>query len=358
MHERNIYKIPPDFAKLAEEYEAFGKHVAISLDGKGHLNFKDPEAVRELTYTLLKHDFGLHLDIPLDRLIPTVPLRLNYILWIEDLLKEGSLEQEPAKGIDIGCGASCIYPLLGTKLNNWNFIATEPDGLSNRFAQKNIEMNKLNSKIVLKDGNSDTLLKDVVEGNNQYDFCMCNPPFFSDREEALGFKSRTDKRTLPHSVCTATNNETITEGGEVAFVKKIITESTELKHSVRWYTSMLGKKSSLKTLNRYLTELKIPFVTHTVFQQGKTTRWGIAWSFFRRAKYQKKLSPVRKVNSLPFAFVVSNSEIQKYSKEKYKTLSENAKVKLIFGEIEKLLDDLEVSHFQFLLFIFRFSSLW
>ena len=102
MHERNIYNLPPDFIKLSEQYENFGKHVTVSSDGKGHLNFKDPEAVRELTYTLLKHDFGLLLDIPLDRLIPTVPLRLNYILWIEDLLKECSLEQEPVKGIDIG----------------------------------------------------------------------------------------------------------------------------------------------------------------------------------------------------------------------------------------------------------------
>ena len=102
MHERNIYKVPPDFIRLAEEYEAFGKHVTVSSDGKGHLNFKDPEAVRELTYTLLKHDFGLHLEVPLDRLIPTVPLRLNYILWVEDLLKESSLGKEPVKGIDIG----------------------------------------------------------------------------------------------------------------------------------------------------------------------------------------------------------------------------------------------------------------
>ena len=67
---------------------------------------------------------------------------------------------------------------------------------------------------------------------------------------------------------------------------------------------------------------------------------------------------MRKVNPLPFAFVVSDSEVHKYSEEKYKTLSENAKVKLIFGEIEKLFDELEVSHHQFLFFIFRFSFLW
>lgn len=102
MHERSIYKVPPDFVKLAEKYESFRKYVNISEDGRGHLNFKNPEAVRELTYTLLKHDFGLCLDIPLNRLIPTVPLRLNYILWIEDLLKQSCQQSDIVQGIDIG----------------------------------------------------------------------------------------------------------------------------------------------------------------------------------------------------------------------------------------------------------------
>lgn len=118
MHERNIYKVPPDFAKLAEEYKEFGKHITVSEDGRGHLNFKAPGAVRELTYTLLKHDFGLTLEIPLDRLIPTVPLRLNYILWIEDLLKESSLEADAIKGIDIG---QYFLPCLPVMASGSNF---------------------------------------------------------------------------------------------------------------------------------------------------------------------------------------------------------------------------------------------
>lgn len=63
------------------------------------MNFKEPEAVRALTCTLLKEDFGLTIEIPLERLIPTVPLRLNYIHWVEDLI-DG--QKQPRRGIDIG----------------------------------------------------------------------------------------------------------------------------------------------------------------------------------------------------------------------------------------------------------------
>lgn len=79
------------------------------------LNFKDPEAVRALTCTLLKEDFGLTIDIPLERLIPTVPLRLNYIHWVEDLIgHQGADKAVLRRGIDIG-RRGLARPLLRVK---------------------------------------------------------------------------------------------------------------------------------------------------------------------------------------------------------------------------------------------------
>lgn len=68
-----------------------------------HIDFKNEETLRILTKVLLKHDFDLTVNIPQNKLVPTLPLRLNYVLWIEDLMKYASFtKMENVKGIDIG----------------------------------------------------------------------------------------------------------------------------------------------------------------------------------------------------------------------------------------------------------------
>lgn len=72
------------------------------LDGKVVFDFKNPDGLRLLTTLLLKKDFNLDVELPVGNLIPTVPLRLNYLLWIEDLLILNSNNTKQIKGIDIG----------------------------------------------------------------------------------------------------------------------------------------------------------------------------------------------------------------------------------------------------------------
>lgn len=49
----------------------------------------------------MKKDFNIEIDFPLDRLCPAIPNRLNYILWLEDLLSETMETTTKAKGIDM-----------------------------------------------------------------------------------------------------------------------------------------------------------------------------------------------------------------------------------------------------------------
>ena len=111
MHPRNRYKNEkPDFAAYADTRESLKsflieKKRSSSSDGFAFtLDFSNEEALRELTCACLEHDFGLRVEIPQGHLVPTVPQKLNYIHWIEDLLSIGDngATGGQVNGIDIG----------------------------------------------------------------------------------------------------------------------------------------------------------------------------------------------------------------------------------------------------------------
>ena len=68
-----------------------------------------------------------------------------------------------------------------------------------------------------------------------------------------------------------------TSGGELAFVATFILDSLQLRERVVWYSSLLGKKASLKALVRLLKAEGISNIRSTSFVQGHTRRWGLAW---------------------------------------------------------------------------------
>lgn len=124
---------------------------------------------------------------------------------------------------------------------------------------------------------------------------MCNPPFYESKADMLA--SATAKQRPAFTACTGSETEMITPGGEVAFVGKIIDESLVLGERVQWYTSLLGKLSSVTTIVRKLKENGVENYAVTEFIQGsKTRRWGIAWSF---GDLRPTTSVARGLHSLP-----------------------------------------------------------
>ncbi|XP_063973301.1 U6 small nuclear RNA (adenine-(43)-N(6))-methyltransferase isoform X3 [Diachasmimorpha longicaudata] len=285
MHPRNKYKIEPNFKELAEIYPEFKKHLATDLAGKLKFNFKDPDSLRVLAKVLLKHDFELVADIPSSKLVPALPLRLNYILWIEDLLNH--LKMSDVHGLDIGTGAVAIYPLLCAKILGWRMTGTEIDPSSLTSAVATVKQNNLDNLIQIVSAEDATIFKATIDGGNSYDFSMCNPPFF----DADNMDDRRVKKMVPRNATTGSDGELAIEGGEKSFILKMIDESLEITEKIRIYTTMVGHKSSLGFLKRVFKDKEIGNFTWTEFCQGYTKRWGIAWSFFDRETIDLKSAP-------------------------------------------------------------------
>ncbi|KAL4927295.1 DUF890 domain protein [Aspergillus undulatus] len=280
---RNLYKDGVDFASLALQSADFAKF----LKPNNQLDFTDPDAVRQLTVSLLKRDFDLKVDIPDKRLCPPIPNRLNYILWLQDLLDTTGDEyrdnydpDRDVTGLDIGTGCCSIYPLLGVSMRpKWNFIASDIDDENIKTSTQTVKANELDSRVrIVKTGPDDALIPLQTFGVERIDFAMCNPPFYASQDEMIA--SAKEKERPPFSACTGAKVEMVTNGGEVSFVSRMIAESIELKDRVLWYTSMLGKLSSVSVLVENLIEMGNNNYAVTEFVQGnKTRRWAIAWSW-------------------------------------------------------------------------------
>ncbi|KAG0478868.1 hypothetical protein HPP92_013587 [Vanilla planifolia] len=268
IHPRNRYADqPPDFGLLASLYPSFKQFVFSSRSGRPAIDWKDYNATRELTRVLLLHDHGINWWIPDGQLCPTVPNRLNYIHWIDDLLSSDLIPKRQTsnskvKGFDIGTGANCIYPLLGASLLGWEFVGSEKDESQ---GQELKECGTVQPPVLVG----------VVKEGETFDFCICNPPFFESIEEA-GLNPKTS--------CGGTTEEMVCPGGEITFVTQIIKDSVVLKCSFRWFTVMIGRKINLKSLMSKLREVGVSIVKTTEFVQGRTARWGLAWSFMPPCK--------------------------------------------------------------------------
>ena len=252
MHPRNRYKErPPDFAALARIDAAFAR----MLRPGGGLDWSNPQAAVELCRVLLWHDFGVRWEMPAHHLCPTLPSCLNYLLWLEDLI--GAQDGKTVLGVDIGTGASGIYPLLGHAHLGWRFIATEIDPDSVAAARHNVALNGWEEHIEVRavevrsvddpEARAVTnpppasplgaapMLQHVLRPEERPAFCMCNPPFYDEGDRPPGPAPQ-------HAPCAASRAEQFTPGGEVGFVLRLVQESQQLGTQVGWYSSLLGRK--------------------------------------------------------------------------------------------------------------------
>src|SRR5690606_39817939 len=82
-------------------------------------------------------------------LTPPIPGRADYIHYLADLLNTDNANKTTI--LDIGTGASLVYPLIGASVYHWNFVATDIESKSIETAQEIISKNAhFTSKISLR----------------------------------------------------------------------------------------------------------------------------------------------------------------------------------------------------------------
>lgn len=281
MHLKNKHIEKYNLDKLVLESPLLAEYIFVNNYGNKTINFANPKAVKILNTALLKRHYQINFwEFPNKNLCPPIPSRVDYIHYLADLI---SLNNKEVTILDIGTGATCIYPLLGNSVYNWSFIGTDIDPNSIENAQKIIDKNNLNNYIELRlQKNKSNILTNMVKENEHFTLSMCNPPFYKSEQEAIKanlLKSKNLKISNTSRNFSGNSNELWYKGGEKAFLHNYLYESTLYKEKFEWFTSLVSKKELIKDLKHSAKKLNIPTFKIIEMNQGNKISRIIAWRF-------------------------------------------------------------------------------
>lgn len=298
LHPRNPHRFRYDFKQLVMACPALAAFVFINQYDSETIDFANPDAVKMLNKAILKQFYNIELwDIPANYLCPPIPGRADYIHYIADLLATSNNDKIPTgktiKILDVGIGANCVYPIIGSQAYGWHFVGSDIDTVSIKSAQNIVLSNKvLAGKIDcrLQESNKH-IFKGIIAANEVFDVSICNPPFHSSPDEAnagtqrklnnLGIK---EKNKLNFG---GQNAELWCEGGEEKFIKNMIAESATMPTQCFWFTSLVSKKEHLSSIYHALRQAKAFEVRTIEMSQGQKISRIIAWTFLNKTQQQE-----------------------------------------------------------------------
>lgn len=300
MHPRNRLNGSYDFDQLLADSPDLKSHIISNKAGRDSIDFSDPQSVKALNKALLKSCYDVvDWDIPQDYLCPPIPGRADYIHHIADLLGKLNYGKIPytnkTKCIDIGVGAGCVYPIIGSNEYGWSFVASDIDPVSIQSCSDILGKNEqLKRNISLKlQENRGRFFKGILKPNEKAHLSICNPPFHSSEEEAIKNNLRKTRNLKGAKVKTAhlnfggNTNELWCEGGEKKFVRDMIAESKEFGQQVYLFSSIISKEAHLKSIYQALHAADVAdFFTIPMGQGNKLSRI-VAWTFLSKEERKK-----------------------------------------------------------------------
>ncbi|GAA4840861.1 23S rRNA (adenine(1618)-N(6))-methyltransferase RlmF [Algivirga pacifica] len=296
LHPRNLHAEGYPLAALVETYPPLKDYLISTIGGEESIDFSNPDAVVALNKALLLHYYDIEeWELPKGYLCPPIPGRADYIHYAADLLAD-DLDGKVPKGntvhvLDIGTGANCIYPILGNRIYGWSFVGVELEQGALEIAQKNSTSPSLKGGITLrKQPSAAGVIEGAILEGDHFALSMCNPPFYSSKEEAEKTNLRKQRKLSGksskevHLNFGGQSNELWTKGGEALFLKKMIKQSTSYKENCLWFTSLVSRKEHLPKLEQLLKKAKAVEVKTVVMTQGQKESRFIAWTFLNQAE--------------------------------------------------------------------------
>lgn len=285
-HPRNKNRDRYDLKALVKAKPALADYVIINRFGNESIDFAEPKAVKLINQAILAHYYGIDpWEFPDDNLCPPIPGRADYIHHIADLVKGSN--PKTIKCLDIGTGATCIYPLIGVAEYGWDFVGSDISTSSINTANGIIAANKaLKDKIALRlQKDSKKIFKGVVNEGEYFDVSICNPPFHASRQEAqLGSRRKVNNLTGQRAASPSLNfagtyEELITQGGEMQFITTMITESSDFRANCGWFTTLVSKEEYLPKLNQILNKQAVKASKVIPVSTGNKMSRILCWSY-------------------------------------------------------------------------------
>ena len=300
LHIRNKNRERYDLEALKVAVPELADHITINKYDAESVDFANPVAVKLLNKALLNHYYGIkNWEFPAENLVPPIPGRADYLHYMADLLGQSNFgdlpEGDTIKVLDIGVGASCIYPIIGVTEYGWNFIGSDIDAQSIESSTDIINSNpSLEGKVECRlQEDPKAFFTGILSNDEKIDFSMCNPPFHSSTEEAQKVSHRKVKNLSGKKSAkvelnfAGISNELICEGGEAKFIHNMITESQDFAKNCFWFTTLVSKQSTLKGIYKSLNEMEVAQVKTIPIGTGNKSSRIIAWSFLSKEEQKE-----------------------------------------------------------------------
>lgn len=288
LHPRNKHRGRYDFAQLILTSPPLGSYVFLNDYNDFSIDFANPKAVKALNCALLKHFYNItEWDIPAQYLCPPIPGRADYVHHLADLLaSETKLTlRKRIRVLDIGVGANVIYPLIAFREYGWQFLGADVDPTALKNAQIILDANPgLASAVELRLQTSPSaIFSGIVKADEHFDLTMCNPPFhasLADAKEGTQRKwqnlGKTKDATLNFGGQGA---ELFYDGGEIAFISRMIVESSGIGSQCYWFSCLVSKTSNLPSVYKVLKANGARQVKTINMAQGQKQSRFVAWTF-------------------------------------------------------------------------------